>query len=336
MLELEHDNLLELRDKTAKIYLNYHKSLSKEEEKQQLRELFILKQAWKKEEYLNKRNELTRNYLKYLISKAHKSFIKGFGKTPLEDYISESYLGLLKAFEKFDASKYDNGFLAYWDFYIENNLRKINLQTYWLSSNLYWELINIFKEIKKFMDLNNIYEINQIQDLYLLEIIKDVLNLSSEQKAKQKLIFFRPFLEWKSKEFSLNLDYNNEDFDKWFNLQDNLEDTFDFYQDYSNKEFKSHLVDLILKKINKLLKQDERLINLFKMRFNYLSEDEIKELVEKYKGIMPPLKVDREKYTLQEVGGVFWITRERVRQIEEKIFELIKSDEQINSLKKIC
>jgi DNA-directed RNA polymerase specialized sigma subunit len=106
--EFELETILELKDKTVRNYLNYHKDISKEEEKKTLRELFKLKKEGNKEEYINKRNELSRNYLKYLILKSKKSYLKGYGKVPLEDYISESYLGLLKAFEKFDVSKYDN------------------------------------------------------------------------------------------------------------------------------------------------------------------------------------------------------------------------------------
>lgn len=323
--------LLKNENLTEKVYLNFAIELPKPEEKLLIQEIEELKQIWNKVKYLEKRNELSRNYIKFIIKKAWKNYMRYNKNITLEDFLSEGYIGILQALEKFDYKHFDNEFLTYWDFYISKNMKELVVQNIWLTTSLFSDFSSLLKEAQtQWIDLKELSEIE------LIKFVEKTLNIKGKNKLMEKTFLLKPLIRWDKNILSLEYPVasSNEDRSS-LSFIDTLINEYDFYEEYKNIESKRNLVEKIFSIILRNFRFDDKFLNIFKMRFNYLSEKEIEELVKKYKGKMPEKQEDREKYTLQEIGDVFWVTRERIRQLEKIMIWNIQEDKEVQEMKKL-
>jgi len=323
--------LIKNENLTEKVYLNYAIELPKPEEKLLIHEIEKLKEQGATDLYIKKRNELSRNYIKFIIQKAWKNYFRYNKNISFEDFLSEGYIGVLQALEKFDYKNFENEFLTYWDFYISKNMKDLVVQNIGLTNSLFNDLSTLLKQAQE----ENI-NLKEISEIDLIKFIEKTLDIKGKNKLMEKTFLLKPLIKWDKNILSLEHPISTSE-DNWDTLSflDTVVNEYDFYEEYKDLEAKKDLVNKIFSIILRNFKFDDKFLNIFKMRFNYLSEDEIKGLVKKYKGIMPEKQLDREKYTLQEIGNVFWVTRERIRQLEKIMIWNIQEDKEIQNLKKL-
>ena len=255
-------------------------------------EEYMLAKNWKSTGNLKSAEKLVTSHLR-LVAKIAMGY-KGYG-LPINEMISEGNVGLMQAVKKFEPEK---GFrlATYAMWWI-----KASIQEYILRS---WSLVKIgttTAQKKLFFNLKKIK--NQIapksegdlRDEHVNEIA-DKLDVS-----KQEVVSMNRRLA--GKEFSLNAPIG-EDGDEW--------------QDW--------LVDKELDNDLKLAQQEEMIL-----RKNLLT-DSIKILNDREREILYSRRLNEETTTLEDLSKKYNISRERIRQIENKAFEKIQKH-MLNSAK---
>ena len=255
-------------------------------------EEYMLAKNWKTTGNVKAAEKLVTSHLR-LVAKIAMGY-KGYG-LPVNEMISEGNIGLMKAVKKFEPEK---GFrlATYAMWWI-----RASIQEYVLRS---WSLVKIgtttaqkklFFNLKKIKNQISPSTHGDLRDEHVSEIANK-LNVD-----KKEVISMNRRLA--GKEHSLNAPLG-EDGDEW--------------QDW--------LVD---KKLDQELKfaQNEEM----EQRKNLLS-DSLKILNEREKEILYARKLSDEQITLENLSKKYKISRERVRQIENKAFEKLQKH-MLNSAK---
>jgi len=247
-------------------------------------EEYMLAKNWRKTGSLKSAEKLVTSHLR-LVAKIAMGY-KGYG-LPVNEMISEGNVGLMQAVKKFKPEK---GFrlATYAMWWI-----KASIQEYILRS---WSLVKIgttTAQKKLFFNLKKIK--NQIaprsegdlRDEHVAEIA-DKLDVRKDEVVSMNR-------RLSGKEFSLNAPIG-EDGDEW--------------QDW--------LVDKELDLDLKFAQQEE-----MKQRKDLL-KDSIKILNEREKEILYARRLNDEPTTLENLSKKYKISRERIRQIENKAFEKVQ------------
>ena len=247
-------------------------------------EEYSLIKSWQKKKDSKSLNILLASYKRLVVSYAKKFSSYGL---PIEDLIQEGTMGLMYAVERFDVEK---GFrlATYAMWWI-----KASIQEYILKS---WSLVKIgttTAQKKLFFNLKKLK--NQIApqtegDLRTEHVneIADKLDVSKEEVVSMNR-------RLSGKEFSLNAQVG-EDGDEW--------------QDW--------LVDKELDHDLKFAHQEE-----MKQRKDLL-KDSIKVLNDREREILYSRRLNDDPTTLEDLSKKYKISRERVRQIENKAFEKLQ------------
>ena len=255
-------------------------------------EEYMLAKNWKTTGNIKSAEKLVTSHLR-LVAKIAMGY-KGYG-LPVNEMISEGNVGLMQAVKKFKPEK---GFrlATYAMWWI-----KASIQEYILRS---WSLVKIgttTAQKKLFFNLKKIK--NQIaprsegdlRDEHVTEIA-DKLDVRKDEVVSMNR-------RLSGKEFSLNSPIG-EDGDEW--------------QDW--------LVDKELDHDLKFAQQEE-----MKQRKDLLS-DSIKILNDREKEILYARRLNDEPITLEDLSKKYKISRERIRQIENKAFEKLQKN-MLNSAK---
>jgi RNA polymerase sigma-32 factor len=255
-------------------------------------EEYMLAKNWKTTGNVKSAEKLVTSHLR-LVAKIAMGY-KGYG-LPVNEMISEGNVGLMQAVKKFEPEK---GFrlATYAMWWI-----KASIQEYILRS---WSLVKIgttTAQKKLFFNLKKIK--NKIAPRTEGDLRDEHVNEIAEKLdvSKNEVISMNRRLS--GKEFSLNARVG-EDGDEW---QDWLVD----------KELDHHL---------KFAQQEE-----MKNRKDLLT-DSIKILNEREKEILYSRRLSEETITLEDLSKKYKISRERIRQIENKAFEKIQKH-MLNSAK---
>ena len=247
-------------------------------------EEYMLAKSWKDRGDLKSAQKLITSHLR-LVAKIAMGY-RGYG-LPINEMVSEGNVGLMQAVKKFEPEK---GFrlATYAMWWI-----KASIQEYILRS---WSLVKIgttTAQKKLFFNLKKIK--NKIAPRTEGDLRDEHVNEIAEKLdvSKNEVISMNRRLS--GKEFSLNATVG-EDGDEW---QDWLVD----------KELDHHL---------KFAQQEE-----MKNRKDLLT-DSIKILNEREKEILYSRRLSEETITLEDLSKKYKISRERIRQIENKAFEKIQ------------
>ena len=247
-------------------------------------EEYMLAKNWKSTGNIKAAEKLVTSHLR-LVAKIAMGY-KGYG-LPVNEMISEGNVGLMQAVKKFEPEK---GFrlATYAMWWI-----KASIQEYILRS---WSLVKIgtttaqkklFFNLKKLKNQIAPKSEGDLRDEHVSEIA-DKLNVN-----KDEVISMNRRLS--GKEFSLNTPVG-EDGDEW--------------QDWLIDKELDH--DLKFAQ-NEEMKQRKSLLN-----------DSIKILNEREKEILYARRLNDEPITLEDLSKKFKISRERIRQIENKAFEKLQ------------
>ena len=255
-------------------------------------EEYMLAKNWKQTGNLKSAEKLVTSHLR-LVAKIAMGY-KGYG-LPLNEMISEGNVGLMQAVKKFEPEK---GFrlATYAMWWI-----KASIQEYILRS---WSLVKIgttTAQKKLFFNLKKIK--NQISPRTDGDLKKeDVKNIADRlDVSEDEVVSMNRRLA--GKEHSLNSPIG-EDGDEW---QDWLEDKeMDHELKFAQKEEIDQRKDLL--------------------------KDSIKILNDREKEILYSRRLTDDPLTLEDLSQKFKISRERIRQIENKAFEKLQKH-MLNSAK---
>ena len=255
-------------------------------------EEYMLAKNWKTTGNLKSAEKLVTSHLRLVAKIAMK--YRGYG-LPLNEMISEGNVGLMQAVKKFEPEK---GFrlATYAMWWI-----KASIQEYILRS---WSLVKIgttTAQKKLFFNLKKIK--NQISPKTEGDLkTEDVKNIANRlDVSEDEVVSMNRRLS--GKEHSLNSRVN-EDGDQW---QDWLVDKeMDQELKFAQKEEMENRKDLL--------------------------KDSIKILNEREKNILYSRRLTDDPVTLEDLSKKFKISRERIRQIENKAFEKLQKH-MLNSAK---
>ena len=255
-------------------------------------EEYMLAKNWKETGNLKSAEKLVTSHLR-LVAKIAMGY-KGYG-LPVNEMISEGNIGLMQAVKKFEPEK---GFrlATYAMWWI-----KASIQEYILRS---WSLVKIgtttaqkklFFNLKKIKNQISPKSEGDLRDEHVSEIAKKL------DVSKDEVVSMNRRLA--GKEHSLNAQIG-EDGDQW---QDWLVDKeMDQELKFAQKEEMSQRKDLL--------------------------QESIKILNEREKDILYSRRLNDEPLTLEELSKKYKISRERIRQIENKAFEKLQKH-MLNSAK---
>ncbi len=255
-------------------------------------EEYMLAKNWKETGNLKSAEKLVTSHLR-LVAKIAMGY-KGYG-LPVNEMISEGNIGLMQAVKKFEPEK---GFrlATYAMWWI-----KASIQEYILRS---WSLVKIgtttaqkklFFNLKKIKNQISPKSEGDLRDEHVSEIAKKLAVSKDEVVSMNRRLA--------GKEHSLNAQIG-EDGDQW---QDWLVDKeMDQELKFAQKEEMSQRKDLL--------------------------QESIKILNEREKEILYSRRLNDEPLTLEELSKKYKISRERIRQIENKAFEKLQKH-MLNSAK---
>ena len=247
-------------------------------------EEYMLAKNWKSTGNIKSAEKLVTSHLR-LVAKIAMGY-KGYG-LPVNEMISEGNIGLMQAVKKFEPEK---GFrlATYAMWWI-----KASIQEYILRS---WSLVKIgttTAQKKLFFNLKKLK--NQIAPRTEGDLRNEHVNQIADKLdvSKEEVVSMNRRLS--GKEFSLNAQVN-EDGDEW---QDWLIDKeLDHDLKFAHKEEMEQRKDLL--------------------------KDSIKILNDREKEILYSRRLIDEPDTLEDLSKKYKISRERVRQIENKAFEKLQ------------
>lgn len=247
----------------------------------------ILTMHWHRDRNRNAANQLVSAHLRLVVKMAKKYQSYGL---QIEDLISEGNLGLMKALEKFDP---DRGFRfsTYARWWIKAALIDYVLRSWSMVKLGTWEA-----QKKLFFRLRYTKaRLNITDDLNLsseqLQILSEETNCPPEQLIQMNSrIMFR--------DTSLNTRLSS---------------------DQNSNELQDLLVDKRKSQEDALGEREER-----ELRKRIVLKA-ISELPERERHILQTRRLYENKLTLDQLGSQFGISKERVRQLEVKAFDKIKS-----------
>ena len=246
-----------------------------------------LANKWVKDGDIDAAQKLVTSHLR-LVAKIAMGY-KGYG-LPLFDLISEGNLGLMQAVKKYDP---DKGFrlATYAIWWI-----RASIQEYVLHS---WSLVKIgttaaqkklFFNLRKLLNQLKKYEEGYLNNDQIKSISQDLGVTEDEVKQMEGRVF--------NQDFSLNTPLNDENQSEWI---DQIEDE---NMDIENRTEKSDELD----------KRKE----LFNVAVKTLESRELE--------ILEARRLKEPAKTLEELSQKFSISRERVRQIENKAIKKLQEE----------
>ena len=248
-------------------------------------EEYMLAKRWKKRGDLKSAQKLITSHLR-LVAKIAMGY-RGYG-LPVNEMISEGNIGLMQAVKKFEPEK---GFklATYAMWWIKASIQEYILRSWSLvkmgTTSAQKKLFFNLKKIKNQLAPNNTGDLN----IEHVEEISKRLNVKKEEVVSMN----RRLL---GKEKSLNAPISDENGGEW---QDLLVDG------KIDQELKfSHQQELTLRK--------------------KLMDDSMNILNAREKEILTARKLSDEVATLEDLSKKYKISRERIRQIENKAFEKIQ------------
>ncbi len=229
--------------------------------------------------------KILNSYLRLAVSYARKFTSYGL---PIDDLIHEGVLGIMHALEKFDTSK-DFRLSTYASWWI-----RASIQDYILKN---WSVVRTGSTASQkalFFNLKKIkQQINDVSREFMgqreIDKVSNMLNVKSidVQNMESRLTGGDLFL-------NQNID-NESESDFMGLLADERENPEENYENINDKKVKK---DLINKAINTLNEREKKIIRLRKFK--------------------------EKSITLDELGKMLKISKERVRQIETKALEKLK------------
>ena len=243
------------------------------------------------EEWRNKRKQkslqiILNSYLRLAVSYAKK--YKSYG-LPLDDLIHEGVLGIMHALEKFDVSK-DFRLSTYASWWI-----RASIQDYILKN---WSVVKTGSTASQkalFFNLRKIkQQISDVSSDYMgqkeINKVSEMLNVKNfeVQNMESRLSGGDLFLNQK-------IDNESEN-DLMSLLEDNRANPEESFQDYNDSKIKKDYLESAISTLN------ERERSIIKLR-----------------------KLKEKSITLDELGKTLKISKERVRQIETKALEKLKT-----------
>ena len=255
------------------------------------KEEFMLAKRWQTKGDANAARKLITSHLRLVVKIAFG--YRGY-KLPVEDLISEGNVGLMKAVKKFDP---DKGFRlsTYAMWWIKASINEFILNS--------WSLVKLgttAAQKKLFFNLQKLKsQMNQIEKGELPpEIVKKIAKKLSTKKLK---IEEKDVMEMNKRlsgpEKSLNAPVSISDDTEKINLLESYEE---------NQE-------------NKLNKKDEN------SKRKELLEKGLEKLNDREKDIFIKRCLNDPPSTLDKLSKIYNISRERIRQIEVKAFEKVKT-----------
>ena len=242
---------------------------------------------WLKNGNTKSAQKLVTSHLR-LVAKIAMGY-RGYG-LPLFDLVSEGNLGLIQAIRKFDP---DKGFrlATYAIWWI-----RASIQEYVLHS---WSLVKIgttaaqkklFFNLRRLRNLLKKYEEGYLTNDQIKSISQDLGVTEDEVKQMEGRVF--------NQDFSLNTPLNDENDSEWI---DQVED---------------ENIDLV----NRVEERDE-----FDKR-KALYSQAVKKLEPRELEILTARRLDEEPKTLEDLSQKYSISRERVRQIENKAIKKLQEE----------
>ena len=248
-------------------------------------EEFYLINDWKDNKTPKSLQKILNSYLRLAVSYARKYSSYGL---PIDDLIHEGVLGIMHALEKFDTSK-DFRLSTYASWWI-----RASIQDYILKN---WSVVRTGSTASQkalFFNLKKIkQQINDVSREFMgQEEINEVSNMLNVKSIEVQNMESR----LTGGDLHLNQKVDNETENDLMSLladeRQNPEETFEEFNDKSVKK------DYINKAINNLSDREKTIIRLRKFR--------------------------EKSITLDELGQMLKISKERVRQIETKALEKLK------------
>jgi len=236
----------------------------------------------------------------------------------IDDYVNSWLIGLYKWFEKYNPKR-NTTFLTSWKRRITNELDKLVSKGYWLNKGFYFKLLKV-KSL-----CNEWYSKKE-----LLKIIKDVFESTSKSWLDRLYIHILPYLEWFS---NISLDYTYEH-ENWISTFEKVL-AINPIQELIEIDNKQRIVSKILSILESFSKYDSKITNILKMRLNYLSKSEIRKIAKVSHKEIPIIKDSRDTYSLQQVWDLFWLHKERIRQLEKKFLDKLKESKEVQKLKEL-
>tara|TARA_B100000686_G_scaffold350446_1_gene446440 strand:+ start:652 stop:1503 length:852 start_codon:yes stop_codon:yes gene_type:complete len=250
-------------------------------------EEFMLAKKYKEHGDTDAAHKLVTSHLR-LVAKIAMGY-RGYG-LPVTDLISEGNVGIMQAVKKFDP---DKGFrlATYAMWWI-----RAQIQEYVLHS---WSLVKIgttAAQKKLFFNLKKLKnQLNSIDQGNLSpENVREIANRLNVKEAEVKEMENRLF----TNDQSLNMRFNDESHTEWQDMIQDEKETQDTIVE--KKDEYNHRKQLFDKALNILNPREKEIVQLRKLR-------------------------DKPK-KLEELSKKYKISRERVRQIEEKAIEKLKKE----------
>lgn len=221
-----------------------------------------------------------------LVAKYASYYNNFYGnKLSFEDLMQEGYIGLLKAANRFDTSR-DNAFTTYAVWWVKQNISRAIMDEGFLVRIP----VHMMERISKITKLDVVYEMNGLDYEQRMEKISKELEINIEDIEKC-LAYRNMYLNCSSLDIPVGEGDNTELIDF---IEDRNIDTPDkaFLKKYFSEE-----LDYVLQSLT------EREEKVLRLRYGLY---------------------DGYYRTLEEVGDLFNVTRERIRQIEAKAFRKLK------------
>ncbi|MDA2567000.1 sigma-70 family RNA polymerase sigma factor [Bacillus cereus] len=256
----------------------------------------LFEKSYQETEY-EKQNQIKEQIItnnQKLVLKIAKKYVSISNSLKLEDLINEGNLGLIKAIERYDLSK---GY---------------EFSTYalpWIRQAITRAIANTGNIIRiPVHAIDSIYKIRKIEKELEIEkadyTIEDVLNNYEE-------LTLRKYLTLKEIEFkflhniSLNNSLESDSDEEYIDFISSVNNDVFFLSSYLDDNVEEAIIqrdlyEILIKEINKLTARERDII---KYRFGF---------------------INGETRTLEEIGNLFGVTRERIRQIEYKAIKKLK------------
>ena len=260
-------------------------SLSKKAKILEKNEEFYLIEDWRNNKNEKSLQKILNSYLRLAVSYARKYSSYGL---PIDDLIHEGVLGIMHALEKFDTSK-DFRLSTYASWWI-----RASIQDYILKN---WSVVRTGSTASQkalFFNLKKIkQQINDVSNEFMgqkeIDQVSDMLKVKSieVQNMESRLSGGDVFLNQKFDSESEN--------DMMSMLSDDRENPEEIYENFNDNNVKK---DYIYEAINLLNDRERQIIKLRKLK--------------------------EKSITLDELGKMLNISKERVRQIETKALQKLQ------------